>query len=73
MDNGRSPGVEKMEAFQDLSAPAPQYFGLHYLETFQIAAVRKKKICYSCFQSIIHACMEKQLSHCVIFSIHSRF
>lgn len=47
MDDGRGPGVEKMEAFQDLSAPAPEYFGLHYLETFQIAVVRKKKMCYS--------------------------
>lgn len=46
MDDGRSPGVEKMEAFQDLSAPASEHFGLHYLETFQIAVVMKKKICY---------------------------
>lgn len=33
MDDGRRPRVEKVEAFQDLSTPAPQHLGLHYLET----------------------------------------
>ncbi len=33
MDDGRCPGVEKVKAFQDLSAPAPQHLGLHNLET----------------------------------------
>lgn len=33
MDDGWGPGVEKVEAFQDLSAPAPQHLGLHDLET----------------------------------------
>lgn len=36
MDDGGSPGVEEVEAFENLPAPAPQNFGLHHLETFQI-------------------------------------
>ena len=43
MYDGRGPGVEKVKAFQDLSAPAPQHLGLHYFETLQIAAGRRWK------------------------------
>lgn len=43
MDDGRGPGVEKVKAFQDLSAPAPQYLGFHYFETLQIAVGRRGK------------------------------
>lgn len=43
MDDGRGPGVKKVEAFQDLPAPAPQYFGLHYFETFKIAERNNEK------------------------------
>lgn len=32
MNDGRSPGVEKVKALQDLSAPAPQHLGFHHLE-----------------------------------------
>lgn len=37
MNDGRGPGVEEVEAFQDLSAPASQDLGLHYLKALQIA------------------------------------
>lgn len=33
MDDWRGPSVEKVKAFQDLSAPASQDLGFHYLET----------------------------------------
>lgn len=38
MDDRGSPCVEKVEAFENLPAPASQNFGLHHLETFQIPA-----------------------------------
>lgn len=34
MDDGGRPGVKKVEAFQDLSTPAPKHLGLHYFEAF---------------------------------------
>lgn len=41
MYDRRGPGVEKVKAFQDLSAPAPQHFGLHYFEALKIAVGRR--------------------------------
>lgn len=34
VDDGRRPGVQKMKALQDLSAPAAQDFDLHLLKPF---------------------------------------
>lgn len=31
MDDGRCPGVKKVKALQDLSAPTSQHLGFHYL------------------------------------------
>lgn len=36
MDDWRSPCVEKVEAFENLSAPAPKNFRFHHLEALQI-------------------------------------
>lgn len=38
MDDGRSPGVEEMKAFEDLTTPAPQHLDLHHLKTLQVPA-----------------------------------
>lgn len=43
MDDGRGPGVEKVKAFQDLSAPAPQHLRFHHLEALQITVGRRWK------------------------------
>lgn len=36
MNDGRSSGVEEVQALEDLSAPAPQHLYLHHLEALQI-------------------------------------
>lgn len=41
MDDGGRPGVEKMKALQNLSAPASQHLGLHDLKSLKIAAGEK--------------------------------
>lgn len=38
MDDRRSPSVEEVESFEDLSTPAAQHFDLHHLEPLQIPA-----------------------------------
>ena len=38
MDDGRGPGVQEVEALEDLPAPAPQHLGLHHLKPLQVAA-----------------------------------
>lgn len=43
MDDRRCPGVKKVKAFQDLSAPASQDFRFHYLETLQVAERKGKR------------------------------
>ena len=43
VDDGGGPGVQEVEALQDLSAPAPQHLGLHHLETLQVAEERKRQ------------------------------
>ena len=36
VDDGRGPGVQEVETFQDLTTPAPQHLGLHHLEALQV-------------------------------------
>lgn len=43
VDDRRSPRVKEEEAFENLSAPAPQNFRLHHLKALQIPV--KKKYC----------------------------
>lgn len=38
MNDGRGSGVQKVKAFEDLSAPGTQDLDFHHLETLQVAA-----------------------------------
>lgn len=41
MDDWGGPGVEEVEALEDLPAPAAEHFDFHHLEPLQISATGK--------------------------------
>lgn len=60
VNDGRGPGVEEVEAFENLPAPAPENFGLHDLKPLQIPAGRKKKS----FWNVLNPAEVSLKSHC---------